>query len=193
VRCSNLWRETSEEKREMMRLQDDMINDIRKCAEVHRQVRKYITKIAQPGIKMIDMCECLEDSVRNLIEANGIEAGIAFPTGCSLDYVAAHWTPNSGDTTVLQYDNVMKLGTVPPKPPKLLSSSTMLVPWMLVVTGAAHFMGASRRSCIRPSRPGRVSTAQMCCPSCLPAGRCGYPRVANRLAGANSPCTTAVL
>lgn len=23
--------------------------------------------------------------------------------------VAAHWTPNSGDTTVLQYDDVMKL------------------------------------------------------------------------------------
>lgn len=31
-------------------------------------------------------------------------------TGCSLNYVAAHWTPNSGDKTVLQYDDVMKLG-----------------------------------------------------------------------------------
>lgn len=74
------------------------------------QVRKYITSIAKPGIKLIDMCECLEDSVRNLIEAKGLDAGIAFPTGCSLDYVAAHWTPNGGDTTVLTYDNVMKLG-----------------------------------------------------------------------------------
>jgi methionine aminopeptidase len=35
--------------------------------------------------------------------------GIAFPTGCSLNYVAAHWTPNAGDKTVLQYDDVMKL------------------------------------------------------------------------------------
>lgn len=93
-------------------MNDDMINDIRKCAEVHRTVRKHITKIAKPGIKMIDMCECLEDSVRNLIEAKGIEAGIAFPTGCSLDYVAAHWTPNAGDQTVLEYNNVMKLGTL---------------------------------------------------------------------------------
>lgn len=71
-----------------------------------------MTKIAKPGIKMIDLCETLENSVRQLIQENGLEAGIAFPTGCSLNYVAAHWTPNSGDTTVLQYDDVMKLGEI---------------------------------------------------------------------------------
>lgn len=36
-------------------------------------------------------------------------AGIAFPTGCSLNYVAAHWTPNGGDKTVLDYNDVMKV------------------------------------------------------------------------------------
>jgi methionyl aminopeptidase len=35
--------------------------------------------------------------------------GIGFPTGCSLNNVAAHWTPNAGDKTVLGYDDVMKL------------------------------------------------------------------------------------
>lgn len=49
-------------------------------------------------------------AVRKLIDENGLNAGIAFPTGCSLNWVAAHWTPNSGDKTVLQYDDVMKLG-----------------------------------------------------------------------------------
>lgn len=29
--------------------------------------------------------------------------------GCSLNHVAAHWTPNSGDKTVLQYDDVCKI------------------------------------------------------------------------------------
>ena len=52
----------------------------------------------------------LYSAVRQLIDAKGLEAGIAFPTGCSLNWVAAHWTPNSGDKTVLQYDDVMKLG-----------------------------------------------------------------------------------
>jgi hypothetical protein len=35
----NLWRETSAEKRDLQRLQADMINDVRQAAEVHRQVR----------------------------------------------------------------------------------------------------------------------------------------------------------
>jgi methionyl aminopeptidase len=103
------WRETSEEKRHLERLQNDMISDVRQAAEVHRQVRSHMRKVIKPGINMSQMCEMLEDTVRQLIQANGLDAGIAFPTGCSLNYVAAHWTPNAGDTTVLQYDDVMKL------------------------------------------------------------------------------------
>ena len=67
--------------------------------------------IAKPGIRLIDLCETLEDSVRQLIRVNGLEAGIAFPTGCSLNHIAAHWSPNGGDQTVLQYNDVLKLGT----------------------------------------------------------------------------------
>jgi methionine aminopeptidase len=37
------------------------------------------------------------------------QRGIAFPTGCSLNHVAAHYTPNCGDNTVLQYGDVMKV------------------------------------------------------------------------------------
>jgi methionine aminopeptidase len=36
-----------------------------------------------------------------LINENGLEAGLAFPTGCSRNNVAAHYTPNAGDNTVL--------------------------------------------------------------------------------------------
>ncbi|XP_015648362.1 methionine aminopeptidase 2A isoform X2 [Oryza sativa Japonica Group] len=105
----NLWRTTSEEKRELERLQKPMYNAVRRAAEVHRQVRKYMRSILKPGMLMIDLCETLENMVRKLIKENGLEAGIAFPTGCSLNCVAAHWTPNGGDKTVLQYDDVMKL------------------------------------------------------------------------------------
>jgi methionyl aminopeptidase len=105
----NLWRETSAEKRELERLNWDMLNEVRRAAEVHRQVRKHMKTVIKPGIRLFDMCEQLEDMVRTLIEVNGLEQGIAFPTGCSLNYVAAHWTPNAGDKTVLQYDDVMKI------------------------------------------------------------------------------------
>ncbi|KAG6581235.1 Methionine aminopeptidase 2B, partial [Cucurbita argyrosperma subsp. sororia] len=105
----NLWRTTSEEKRELERLEKPMYNSVRRAAEVHRQVRKYIRSIVKPGMLMTDLCETLENTVRKLISENGLQAGIAFPTGCSLNWVAAHWTPNTGDKTVLQYDDVMKL------------------------------------------------------------------------------------
>ncbi|XP_051118218.1 methionine aminopeptidase 2A-like isoform X2 [Andrographis paniculata] len=105
----NLWRTTSEEKRNLERLEQPNYNSLRLAAEVHRQVRNYIRQIVKPGMLMIDLCEALEDTVRRLISENGLKAGIAFPTGCSLNWVAAHWTPNTGDKTVLQYDDVMKL------------------------------------------------------------------------------------
>uniref|UniRef100_A0A0C9S3Q7 Methionine aminopeptidase 2 n=1 Tax=Wollemia nobilis TaxID=56998 RepID=A0A0C9S3Q7_9CONI len=105
----NLWRVTSVEKREQERLEKPIYNAVRQAAEVHRQVRKYIRSYVKPGILMTDLCETLENMVRKLIQENGLQAGIAFPTGCSLNWVAAHWTPNSGDKTVLQYDDVMKL------------------------------------------------------------------------------------
>lgn len=53
--------------------------------------------------------ERLEDCSRKLIKENKLNAGLAFPTGCSLNHCAAHYTPNAGDTTVLQYDDVCKI------------------------------------------------------------------------------------
>ena len=39
----------------------------------------------------------------------GGSPGLAFPTGCSLNHCAAHYTPNAGDNTVLQYDDICKI------------------------------------------------------------------------------------
>ena len=83
---------------------------------------------------MIQICEELESRSRMLIGENGLQAGnykfksfniykigkcifkitipflgLAFPTGCSLNHCAAHYTPNAGDATVLQHDDVCKI------------------------------------------------------------------------------------
>jgi len=51
------------------------------------QVRKYMREnVIKPGVSLFEMCETLEATVRRLIAANGMEAGIAFPTGCSLNW-----------------------------------------------------------------------------------------------------------
>lgn len=90
-------------------LQEDFIDKVRMASEVHRQVRAYSQSFIKPGIKLIDMCEQLEETNRRLMKENGLKAGIGFPTGCSLNYVAAHYTPNPGDNTMLTENDVMKV------------------------------------------------------------------------------------
>ena len=40
-----------------------------------RQTRKYMQRVIKPGIKLIDMCETLEETARTLVEANGLTSG----------------------------------------------------------------------------------------------------------------------
>ncbi len=76
---------------------------------MHRQVRKYAQTIIRPGRKLIDICDDIEAMNRKLTEANGLASGIGFPTGCSINHCAAHYTPNPGDETVLGVDDVCKI------------------------------------------------------------------------------------
>jgi len=103
------YRTTPAEKRASDRMQSDIYEKVRHAAEVHRQVRSYAQSFIQPGIRLADMCERLENKNRELIGEDGLKRGIGFPTGCSINHVAAHYTPNPGDDTVLQYDDVMKV------------------------------------------------------------------------------------
>ena len=88
---------------------DELYNNIRQAAEAHRTTRNDLRKWVQPGMKMFDICERLEGVSRKMIAENGLDAGLAFPTGCSLNHCAAHYTPNAGDQTVLGYDDVCKI------------------------------------------------------------------------------------
>ncbi|XP_072233116.1 methionine aminopeptidase 2 [Leuresthes tenuis] len=99
----------SDEKRVLDKANEEMWSDFRQAAEAHRQVRQHVRSFLKPGMTMIEICERLEDCSRKLIKEDGLNAGLAFPTGCSLNHCAAHYTPNAGDTTVLQYDDVCKI------------------------------------------------------------------------------------
>lgn len=112
----NAYRTSSQEKRhlEILAAQEDPespenYNSIRKASEAHRQVRKYVQQTIKPGMSMTEIAEMVEDSTRALIEVDGLQRGIGFPTGVSLNHCAAHYTPNAGDTTVLSADDVLKV------------------------------------------------------------------------------------
>lgn len=111
----NTYRTTSEEKRAMDRMNNDFLEEYRYGAEVHRQVRKWAHEFIQPGRTLTEIAEGIEDSVRALTghpgleDGDNIKGGVAFPTGVNLDHIAAHYSPNAGNKTVLSKDNVMKV------------------------------------------------------------------------------------
>ena len=92
---------------------DELYNDkifcLRRAAEVHREVRKYAQSIFKPGVELVETLKKMESVLAYLTEKDGIVSGQAFPTGCSLNNVAAHYTPNYGDKTVLGQKDVLKL------------------------------------------------------------------------------------
>ena len=58
---------------------------------------------------MVDIVKNIESTLAYIVQKEGLERGQAFPTGCSLNNIAAHYTPNYGDETVLGKDDVCKI------------------------------------------------------------------------------------
>jgi methionyl aminopeptidase len=105
----NIYRTTDAEKRALEMASSDLYESLREASEVHRQVRNFANKLLVPGAKLIDVCTKLENLNRKLVGENGKHRGIGFPTGCSLNHCAAHYTPNNGDETVLTEEDVCKI------------------------------------------------------------------------------------
>jgi hypothetical protein len=110
---SNRWRITSEEKRAAERLAlgdpSETYEHIRHAAEVHRQVRQAARAWIRPGRTMTEIANYIEDGTRALVEEQGLDAGVGFPTGLSINHCAAHYTPNAGDSVVLKEGDVLKV------------------------------------------------------------------------------------
>lgn len=111
----NRFRTTDEEKRHLDQMNSDFLSDYRQAAETHRQVRQWAQKTIKPGQTLTEIANGIEDSVRRLVGHDGLTegdayiAGMGFPTGLNLDDIAAHFSPNAGNKTVLKDNNVMKV------------------------------------------------------------------------------------
>ncbi|KAG0669126.1 Methionine aminopeptidase 2 [Maudiozyma exigua] len=114
----NLDRTTDEEKRYLQRdlENQDHWNEVRKAAEIHRRVRKNVEGKIHPGMRLTEIADLIENTTRKYTDAEDLtkmedptSRGIGFPTGLSINEIAAHFTPNKGDKTVLRYEDVMKV------------------------------------------------------------------------------------
>lgn len=110
----NTKRISDEELRAQDRPYDEgLLAEMRESAEVHRQVRQDFMRWVQPGKTMIECAQYIENGVRTGLKADKVsrlERGFAFPTGLSVNHVAAHYSPNYKDTQVLRQGDVMKVG-----------------------------------------------------------------------------------
>lgn len=88
---------------------DKLIN----AGKIHKRVEESVKKIISPGISCLEIADFIEREIKHLTldlgYKNQLNGGVAFPTGISLDYIAAHWTPSYDSKIRLTEDSVCKI------------------------------------------------------------------------------------
>lgn len=64
------------------------------AGKIHQKVRKIIQPKIQPGISLSYIAELIESTTKRLTNNVGINYGIGFPTGLSLNNCVAHYSPD---------------------------------------------------------------------------------------------------
>jgi methionyl aminopeptidase len=91
---------------------DNQLEKYIKAGEIHRTVREYVRPHLTEGIKYVDIVKIIETKIAeeiNKLNDPQLNNGIAFPTGISVNSVAAHFTPSYKDDSVLRHGDVMKI------------------------------------------------------------------------------------
>lgn len=85
-----------------------MLHKLREAGEIHKRVREYICPLIKPNMKIERICHLIENKILDLTKSNN-NAGIAFPTGLSLNNVIAHDTANVTDTRIFKDNDICKI------------------------------------------------------------------------------------
>ena len=85
-----------------------------RAGEIHKKVQEYIkTDLLKPNINLFQLATSIEDKIKELTYFDSTkpkQAGVAFPTGLSINECAAHWSPNLGNKTEkLSIDDLLKI------------------------------------------------------------------------------------
>jgi len=110
---ANEYRLDSEEKQETEKslAWAERLNAVREAAEIHRQVRQDAQRYIQPGMDLVHVCNYLESCNKRLLgfdPDDPLARSWGFPTGCSVNECAAHYTPNPGDSKILKSTDIIK-------------------------------------------------------------------------------------
>ena len=90
--------------------EDNIIKSLEYAGSIHKEVRRQLQPYLKPGIKLVDIAKNIEVATMKISNKDkSIYGGIGFPALLSLNNCAAHFHPNSKDTTVLKESDVLKI------------------------------------------------------------------------------------
>ncbi|MEM5793476.1 MAG: type II methionyl aminopeptidase [Candidatus Aenigmatarchaeota archaeon] len=84
-------------------MDDEVLQKYIKAGQIHKEVREFATKEAKEGVNVIELVEKIE---KMIVEKGG---GVAFPVNISINDIAAHYTPDIDDTSILKNGDLVKI------------------------------------------------------------------------------------
>jgi methionyl aminopeptidase len=87
----------------------DSIVHLQKAASIHNKTREFITPYIIENADIYNICNLIEQHINELSDSNELNGGIAFPTGISINNIAAHFTPNKNYDKLLNKSDVIKI------------------------------------------------------------------------------------
>lgn len=79
------------------------------AGNIHKHVRKIVQPMIEPGMKLSKIANLIESTTKQLTNNVGINYGIGFPTGLSLNKCAAHYSPYQDNDKVFGIDDILKI------------------------------------------------------------------------------------
>ncbi len=86
----------------MFLLKPDVYNSYKKAGEISKKAKKLAKNLAQVDRPIFEIAEKVEGKIKNL------GGQLAFPMNISINNIAAHYTPTTGDETLIQKDDIIK-------------------------------------------------------------------------------------
>ena len=87
----------------------EIIDKLKNAANIHNKTKEYIIPYVKENFDTFTLCNLIEDKIRELSPKDSLNNSIAFPTGISLNNVAAHYTPTKNSSHIIKTDDVIKI------------------------------------------------------------------------------------
>jgi len=84
-------------------MEKEILEKYKKAGRICQEAKKLARKNLKPGIKVLDLAEKIEKFIQEK------EGGLAFPVNISINDIAAHYTPDMDDTTILKEGDLVKI------------------------------------------------------------------------------------